>query len=230
MSARSWILIAACGLVLTILFSHFQWFKTNEHVAIWLEGIALVAIFGLDFVERRAQEEERKHQHEETIEELKISRTQAEAAIRAADAAKKSADISAALNRPLVGIQHFQPTTIDINGRYWTFKLTVRNYGTLPAIEVSTAVEFRIDGELRYTHREAESLQIFPSNPVEQDMGFNVGEDERGAIPSGRKKLEVTVTVRYQREDGRKFEYLAKGSYKQQQIDIRSANTYELAS
>src|ERR1700743_2338796 len=116
MSARSWILVAAVGSGLTLLFSQFDWFKTNEHVAIWLEGIALVAIFGLDFFERKSQEVERKQQHEETIEELRISRAQAKATVRAAEAASKSADLSAALHRPLIGLQHFQPTILDING------------------------------------------------------------------------------------------------------------------
>jgi hypothetical protein len=227
MSARNWSLLLALGLVLASVFFCFPWFKTNEHVAIWLEGVALVAIFGLDFFERKSQERERDEQHKETIEALRISRDQAQAAIRAADAAKKSADIAAALHRPLIGLHHFQPTG-DINSLYWSFNSTIRNYGTLPASSVAVVTEFFIDGALRYEHRDTESIQIFPSNQVDQVMGFNLAEDEKGAIPSGRKILGVKIRVRYQQEDGRKFEYFAQGNYKQQRIDIADTSTREI--
>lgn len=47
----------------------FNWLKSHEYIAIWLEGIALVAIFGFDW---RARREE----HQETLEQMDIWRKQ----------------------------------------------------------------------------------------------------------------------------------------------------------
>ena len=59
------------------------WFKDQEFVAIWLEGVALVAIFFLDWLEYRKQgherlkqEDDRIKQHEETAAQMDIWRKQ----------------------------------------------------------------------------------------------------------------------------------------------------------
>jgi hypothetical protein len=59
------------------------WLKCHEFVAIWLEGIALVAIFFLDWreyrkqgIERLKQEEDRRKEHEETAAQMDIWRKQ----------------------------------------------------------------------------------------------------------------------------------------------------------
>jgi hypothetical protein len=77
--------------------SFVNWLHDNEAFAIWLEGIALVAIFFLDFLEYRKQGQERRkedderrkrdderaqhaldrtQQHEETAEQMDIWRRQ----------------------------------------------------------------------------------------------------------------------------------------------------------
>src|SRR5260370_40691021 len=60
-----------------------EWLKYYEFVAIWLEGIALVAIFFLDWREyrrqgdeRQKQESDRTKQHEETAAQMDIWRKQ----------------------------------------------------------------------------------------------------------------------------------------------------------
>jgi hypothetical protein len=55
------------------------WFETYEFFAIWLEGIALVAIFFLDWKERIDHRKERDEQHQQTLEQLSLSRKLAEA-------------------------------------------------------------------------------------------------------------------------------------------------------
>jgi hypothetical protein len=62
-----------------------SWWKANEHWALWIEGFALVFIFGLDFFEYRRQGAERKKRDRERIEErnnfveqLKASQEQTE--------------------------------------------------------------------------------------------------------------------------------------------------------
>jgi hypothetical protein len=69
-----------------------EWLKTYESVAIWLEGIALILILGLDWRERIDQRKERQEQHKETAAQLSASQKQVEAAIKSADAATTSAN------------------------------------------------------------------------------------------------------------------------------------------
>ena len=52
------------------------WLKTYEALALWLEGIALVAIFFLDWREYRRQGKERLEEHRETAEQMDIWRKQ----------------------------------------------------------------------------------------------------------------------------------------------------------
>jgi hypothetical protein len=69
--------------VATIVFSRFCWFKQNEHVALWLEGIALVLIFAWDRID--AQDA-----HKETLAQIQIAKEQAEAAKFTAESIKNS--------------------------------------------------------------------------------------------------------------------------------------------
>jgi hypothetical protein len=66
-----------------MLNSLIGWLRDYEFVAIWLEGVALVAIFFLDWRERvdqarerREQERERQEQHKETAAQMEIWRKQ----------------------------------------------------------------------------------------------------------------------------------------------------------
>jgi hypothetical protein len=51
-----------------------------ESVAVWLEAIALIAIFFLDFSEYRKQGEDREEQHKETLKQMRIMEQQANSA------------------------------------------------------------------------------------------------------------------------------------------------------
>jgi hypothetical protein len=219
MTTKHWGIIAVAGLALTYVF-HFGWFKDNQHIALWLEGVALVAIFGLDFFERNAQ-------HVETLEQMKISRDQTQAATDAANAATKSAAISAAVTRPLMGISNFQVLG-DINRRTWDFNIVFKNFGTLPAYDVCVMTELFIDDSLRHTYGGDEAIEIFPSDNVEHNIDFVFDADEVGLVPSGKKTLTVKVTINYRTDDGRKFEYSALGRYKQQRIDVTKTGTREV--
>jgi hypothetical protein len=53
----------------------------NEPLAMWLEGIALVAIFGLELVEFKRQGRERKEAREESAAQLRIMQSQADAVV-----------------------------------------------------------------------------------------------------------------------------------------------------
>jgi hypothetical protein len=69
------------------LVSVAGWLKAHESLAIWLEGVALVAIFIWDRVD--------SHQaHRETLKQMNFMQRQAAATETAANAAKKSAEVA----------------------------------------------------------------------------------------------------------------------------------------
>jgi hypothetical protein len=57
-----------------------NWINTHESIGIWVEAIALVAIFILDWRERKDQRKDREDQHKETLAQLQVSQDQVEAA------------------------------------------------------------------------------------------------------------------------------------------------------
>ncbi len=74
------------------IFDFFGWLRTNEQsIAIWLEGIALVAIFFLELKEYRRQGRDKKEQREEWVKQMAIMQSQADAAKANAEAAKLGA-------------------------------------------------------------------------------------------------------------------------------------------
>lgn len=68
-----WVVIAL--VIATIgasaVLSHFDWFKRNEHVALWLEGIALILIFAWDRLDAQAE-------HKETLAQIEIAKQQSQ--------------------------------------------------------------------------------------------------------------------------------------------------------
>src|ERR1700723_3398002 len=68
-----WIVIALTltTVVASLVFSYFDWFKRNEHVALWLEGIALVLIFAWDRLDAQAE-------HKETLAQIEIAKQQSQ--------------------------------------------------------------------------------------------------------------------------------------------------------
>ena len=50
-----------------IILGRFDWFKRNEHVALWLEGIALILIFVWDRLDAQAE-------HKETLAQIEIAK------------------------------------------------------------------------------------------------------------------------------------------------------------
>jgi hypothetical protein len=67
-----------------------------ETVAVWVEALALVAIFGLDFWEYRKQGKDRIEQHKETLAQMEVMQRYALAAEAAANAANTSSETAKA--------------------------------------------------------------------------------------------------------------------------------------
>ena len=60
--------------LVSVVISRFCWFKTYEHVALWLEGIALVLIFVWDRIDHNDQ-------HKETMAQIAIAERQSRFAL-----------------------------------------------------------------------------------------------------------------------------------------------------
>jgi hypothetical protein len=107
------------------------WLHTYESVAIWLEGIALVAIFMLDWKQRKDGRKDREEQHEETKAQLHVSQAQASALIDSErpwlliPIENKIYDIQPP------GIVERLPGTVSVVSSGCAFG--VRNYGRSPA-------------------------------------------------------------------------------------------------
>jgi type VI protein secretion system component VasK len=73
--------------------------RRYEHVAVWIEAVALVLIFGLDWRERIEQRAESEKQHEETREQLGVFQHQVEALRRQEEAMQRPALLFPAIAR-----------------------------------------------------------------------------------------------------------------------------------
>jgi hypothetical protein len=67
-----------------------NWLDSHQYLALWMEGIALVFIFGLDWWVYRKSVSERKEQHKEAVEQMRIAKETAEAAKLSAQAVLNS--------------------------------------------------------------------------------------------------------------------------------------------
>jgi hypothetical protein len=115
-----------------------SWLHKYESLAIWLEGIALVAIFVLDWKNRTDQRKDREGQHEETLAQLNVAQAQADALINS-ERAWVMAELK--LVEPSAVSEITQP-----DKTVWThvhFDLVCTNAGATPAwiFEQSVCVE-----------------------------------------------------------------------------------------
>lgn len=209
------------------------WLKDHESLAIWLEGIALVAIFYLDWRERKDQRKERQKQHEETAAQFLVSRKQVEAAIKSADAAteaalatKKSAEISAALHRPFVGLFAVRLEAGGHGADLWVINFVLKNFGTLPALDVGLEMEFFAGNTSFAQIKEPSSVQVFPSSEPRTIIHQAIAK--RIEIQTGAEKLRIDIRIPYRAEDGRHFDYTAQVSYNHQMnaFDIDKSETH----
>src|SRR6266849_2266503 len=72
-----------------------NWFDLHQYLALWLEGIALLAIFIWDLIDA-------SQQHKQTLAQMGIMQNQARATEMAAEAARTSADAAIAAERAWV--------------------------------------------------------------------------------------------------------------------------------
>ena len=108
----------------------------------------------------------------------------------------------------------------------WNVGFVLKNYGTLPALNVGSTVDFFTDHTPRTQKTEPTSVQIFPSEEFSSIVQFDMGEPDRAAVHDETKKLRINVSIPYQGEDGRRFEYTAEVSYSQSRFAIDKSETH----
>jgi hypothetical protein len=133
----------------------------------------------------------------------------AEAAMVAANAAKLSAETSAALHRPFLGLvcHLFENNPISINRQ---FPVELRNFGTIPALRVGAVFELFIEQRSIYTSNEPESAEIFPDSAYERNLHLQLSIADVNLLQAGMK-LSLSLRYVYEAPDGRRFEYTAEG-------------------
>src|SRR2546427_5101677 len=123
----------------------FTSLKTYESVAIWLEGIALVAIFILDWKQRKDQRKDREDQHKETLAQLSATKAQADALMNSERAwvmADVEWDTDKGADRKAHVLVEGSGTGGDTTGIYVV--LTCRNEGRSPAWIEEKRARFQI--------------------------------------------------------------------------------------
>jgi len=188
-----------------------NWLRTYEFIAIWLEGIALVAIFVWDRLDSRKQ-------HEETLAQMEIMRGQARATETAANAATKSAEVLINSERAWI-IAELIPQAVRTSDNHWCrlvgsglvsmsteevlaghhlrYKLKLTNMGRTPAqFSVSRfviAVSKRVSGSCRTTLEEPKQVPALLSiclgamgrpSKLENLLSMSVSICERMRMPS----------------------------------------------
>ncbi len=146
------------------------WLHKYESIAIWLEGIALVAIFILDWKQRKDQRKDREEQHRETLAQLNVSQAQADALINSEHAwimADVEWDTSKWADRKAHVVEG-SGTGGDTTGIY--IVLTCRNEGRSPAWIEEKRARFQIVDALPDT-ADLTSYEIIQVGPEAVGVG-----------------------------------------------------------
>jgi hypothetical protein len=199
--------------------SFWEWLKTYDYLALWIGGIALLCIFIWERID--------SYRHgRETREQLDTLQEQAKAATSAAVAAKQSADLTTSLHRPYMGLSAVSSGGRD--NRYWNITFSLMNFGTLPAYNVGLVVEGFVDETSRSQHQESTTVQMFPNDTMQVTYLFDWGDIDGPLIRQESKKLRLHISIPYQFENGRKFEYKAEVAYHLDRFAVEKSTTTEL--
>jgi hypothetical protein len=140
----------------------FHWLQANEAIAMWVEGMALVLIFGLELAEYKRQGQERKDQHKEAVAQMQTARDAATAAKASADALLNSerAWIEISLGPPEKDPWDTEEDEENKNNVFFVCSIQIKNHGrTLARIESIQVGADTVEGRLP-----SEPLNITTSN------------------------------------------------------------------
>lgn len=185
-----------------VLLATAPWLDSHQYLALWLEGIALVFIFGLDWWVYRKSVAETKEQHKEAVEQMRIAKETAEAAKLSAQAVLNSerAWIEIRLGPPLqpdYGDQD-QITSSDV----FECSIQIENHGrTVARIESlqvgADAVSEPLPQEpVNFTKKNLHS--VLGSGQKETIGGFTADDFmDWQSILDGTKRGILRITVKY---------------------------------
>jgi hypothetical protein len=168
-----------------------NWLTNYESLAIWSEGIALVAIFLLDWREYRRQGKDREEQHKETLEQMKIMERQMLATEMATKAAETSASAQQAAMQQWLIFQNWS-TKEDISDPKGRFAIEIGfeivNPTKLPLTMLSTKV--------RLLHQEAwriHNILLSPNLPCALKLSNVVLNEEEATVYKSGGTLAFVV-------------------------------------
>ena len=95
----------------SVLSATPNWFDSHQYLALWLEGIALLAIFIWDRIDA-------SQQHKQTLAQMEIMQNQARATETAANAATKSAEVLINSERAWI-IAELIPQAVRTSDNHW---------------------------------------------------------------------------------------------------------------
>jgi hypothetical protein len=159
--------------------------------------------------------------------------TAAEAAMKSADAAsgmaaasKQSVEVMAGLHRPLMGISRLRIP--DRSTRTWRIVLSVRNYGTLPAVNVGIFTEYRLNRLALGSGIDSSSTEIFPGTEFDYLLEHTLNEPDYQRLMGGNEILTIGVRITYGGPDNRLFEYSANVECQDDVFSIIASQTRSL--
>jgi hypothetical protein len=117
------------------LLIYSSWFEISNSVALWVEGIALVLIFGLELKEYKRQGRDKKEQHDEWLQQMAVMQSQANETARSAKAAQDGIELMMSKERARLRIEMENLDLIPTGGAY-EVKFKVRISGPTPAFIV----------------------------------------------------------------------------------------------
>lgn len=138
-----------CSTVLTTS----NWLQISDSVAMWVEGVALVLIFGLELKEYKRQGRDKKEQHEEWLKQMAIMQSQADALVNSERAWVVAELVPQAVKFGdqwcrFVGGGHASMSTEEVlAGHHLRYKLKFTNMGRTPAQIFGFTIRYSCLGE-----------------------------------------------------------------------------------
>jgi hypothetical protein len=189
MTRKAWlvvIIIATLGA--TVVFSQFNWFKRNEHVALWLEGIALVLIFAWDRIDAQAE-------HKETMAQIEIARQQSQFVVNS-ERAWLTADLKWASEKGRILISDVQvPPNSIATSTSAALMLEIRNDGRTPAWIENVSAGMEIVG--REEQPGQSIMEYFEPLGAEKVRHINLTLSCPGKPKIGDEILRMHITMNY---------------------------------
>jgi hypothetical protein len=188
----------------------YAWLALHEQsLAIWLEGLALVAIFGLELKEYKRQGQDRIEQHKESAAQMAIMQSHADAARDNAIAAKLNAQAVLNSERAWVEIKFgpllqpdYRDEDQDISTGLFECSIQIQNHGRtiahVESVKVGADCVSESHPEDPWNGTTHHLRSILGSGQKETVSGFSADSfSDAQSILDGTKRGLLRITVKY---------------------------------